>query len=110
MVVGVDYQYVGVYVVDDQFVDLKQVGYFVVVLVGQLLVVVCVVVDLVIDEGQCQVVGGEYCQFGQGVGGVVIFQQFLGVFYVGGEVGGQCQVQFQVEWQQGGGGGDVEQQ
>ncbi|KAG1392913.1 hypothetical protein G6F59_014486 [Rhizopus arrhizus] len=109
-VVGVHHQHAGAHAADDQFVDLEQVGYFVAALVGQLLVAAGAVADLVADEGQGQVAGGEHRQLGQGAGGVAAFQQLPGVFDAGGQAGGQRQAQAEAEWQQGGGGGDVEQQ
>lgn len=109
-VVGVHHDHAGTHAADDQFVDLEQVGHFVAALVGQLLVAARAVADLVADEGQRQVAGGEHRQLGQGAGGVAAFQQFPQVFGGGGDAGGQCQQQAPAERQQGGGGGDVEQQ
>jgi len=109
-VVGVHHHHAGAHAADDQFVDLEQVGHFVATLIGQLLVASCTVADLVADEGQRQVAGGEHRQFGQGAGGVAAFQHLPQVFGSSGDAGGQRQQQAPAERQQGGGGGDVEQQ
>ncbi|CAH0179554.1 hypothetical protein SRABI35_01205 [Stenotrophomonas lactitubi] len=109
-VVGVHHDHTGTHAADDQFVDLEQVGHFVATLVGQLLVVAGAVADLVADEGQGQVAGGEHCQLGQRAGGIAAFQHLPQVFGGGGDAGGQRQQQAPAQRQQGGGGGDVEQQ
>ncbi|MNT05618.1 hypothetical protein D3C72_1402450 [compost metagenome] len=109
-VVGVHHHHAGTHAADDQFVDLEQVGHFIAALVGQLLVAARAVADLVADEGQRQVTGGEHRQFGQGAGGIAAFQHFPQVFGGRGDAGGQRQQQAPAERQQGGSGGDVEQQ